>query len=76
MRPDLLKSPERRLADQLLNRPVEHWIAEMRADGMSWLAIAQALFLATGGRVQPDEGRLREWLGDDVFAAGQLAGGG
>lgn len=61
MRDSLLRSPDQRTADQLLGRPVEHWIAERRAAGSSYDVIARDLFTETCGQVDVSGGSLAGW---------------
>lgn len=61
MRDDILRSPSQREADQMLSRPVEHWIAERRVAGASYDAIARDLFAETCGQLDISPNTLRGW---------------
>jgi hypothetical protein len=54
-------SPRQRLADLLLRRPVAGFIAERRADGASFAAIAEALRDATDGEIDVSDEAIRQW---------------
>lgn len=48
-------------ASLLLGRPVSEFIAERRADGMGWAAIAGALAHATDGEVAVSHTAVKAW---------------
>lgn len=50
-----------RLADLILERPVADFIAENRANGLSYRAIAEALTDATDGAVDVTHEAIRKW---------------
>jgi hypothetical protein len=55
-------SPRQRLADLLLQRPVVDFIAEHRANGASYTAIAEALRDATAGEIDVSDEAVRQWF--------------
>lgn len=54
-------SPRQRLADLLLQRPVVDFIAEHRANGTSYTAIADHLRSATDGEIDVSDEAIRQW---------------
>lgn len=63
------RTPRQRLADVLLGRPLEEWVAERRAAKQSWRAVARELEEATGGAVAVTEVTLRAWMANATAAA-------
>lgn len=62
------RSPRQVLADLLLKRPVEEYIAERRAEGRSWAKVARDLYEATGGQVDVADETVRAWARHDSAA--------
>lgn len=58
---DVPKTPRQRIADLLLGRPVEDFIAERRANADSWTSIAIALRDATDGEIDVTGEAIRQW---------------
>lgn len=56
-----MRTPSMRLADILLDEPVDRWIAEQRASGLSWRRIAFALRDATDGQLEISDQTLISW---------------
>jgi hypothetical protein len=57
------RSARRMLADVLLGKPVEEWIAERRPH-TSYRQLTRELLAATGGRIDITEAGLRQWAVD------------
>ena len=68
---DLLSSamdntPTQQLATLLLGEPVLDWIAQRRAQGKTWRAIARELDQRTDHRVDVTYETLRIWAGERI----------
>lgn len=63
-------TPNRRLADLTLGRPLEEYVAEKRTSRprWSWRLIAQQLDEDTGGEIQLSHQTLRTWFGESNAA--------
>ena len=57
-----MRSPLQHLADLAVGQPVEDYIAARRAAGITLRAIAREIAEASGGRVDPTERTLRNWI--------------
>lgn len=61
-----------RLADHVLGRPLEEWVAERRAAGDSFRTISIALREQTNGELDITETSLRQWqTAHDAAQAGE-----
>jgi hypothetical protein len=58
------RSATQQLADIVLDRPVEEYVAERREAGRSWRMVTRDLAEATGGRIDVTEVTLRSWMAD------------
>lgn len=58
-------TPTQRLAETLLQQPLEAWVGERRGAGMSWRKVATELRIATGGIVCVNRETLRAWFRRD-----------
>jgi hypothetical protein len=58
------RSATQQLADLVLGRPVEEYVAERRNAGRSWRMVTRDLAEATEGRVDVTEVTLRSWIAD------------
>lgn len=54
-------TPNQRLAEIILGRPVDDWIRERRATGRSWRLIARDLYEATNGQIDLTHETVRGW---------------
>lgn len=54
---------KRRLADLIMGRPVNDFIAERRVAGVSWRQIKAELEQATDGQIKVQHETLRRWAG-------------
>lgn len=59
-----VKSITHRYADELLDRPLAEYVAEQRADGVSWRRIALNLRDETDGEIDITYETLRSWFPD------------
>lgn len=61
------QTPTQRLADVILGRPVDEWIAERRnlPNPRSWRLLARDLYDATDGSIDVSHETLRLWCGRD-----------
>lgn len=55
------QTPRQRLADLILGRPVAAFIAQQRASGLTWPAVADALKEATAGEIAITGEAVRQW---------------
>ena len=62
------RTATQRLADVLLGRPVEDYIAERREAGRPWRFIARDLHEATNGQIDVTYETLRTWYGETAVA--------
>lgn len=62
-------TPTQRLAEVLLDVPLERFVADRRAARRSWRLIARDLNEATQGQVDVTHETLRLWYGDLTKAA-------
>jgi hypothetical protein len=56
------RTVSKRLADVLLGQPVEEWLLQERAKGLSFRKIARELYLRTDGALDVSDQTLRTWL--------------
>lgn len=57
--------PLARLADNLLDEGLEHFIAQRRADGKSWDTVAKELWAATNHEIDVTGVTVQKW-NDDI----------
>lgn len=60
-----MRTPTKRLADLLLEEPVENWIRARRQGGRSWRLVARDLYEATNGQVDVTPNAVRTWAAED-----------
>lgn len=53
--------PAQRLAEVLLGQPLDQWVAERRAVGMSWRTISADLAVSTQHQLKINRETLRNW---------------
>lgn len=61
---------KQRLADLILERPLAEFVAERRANDVSWRRISRDLSDQTAGAVEISGESLRSWFCDDLESAG------
>lgn len=66
-------TPLHRLASAILGRPLEEWVRERRADGMSWRVMAHDLYADTDRQVSVSFETLRAWFPDENGDEGEAA---
>lgn len=57
----LTATPTQRLATIYLGQPVDQWVTERRAEGLSWRVIAHDLTDATAGAIVVSHEAVRQW---------------
>jgi hypothetical protein len=54
-------TPHQKLAGLLLAQPVDQWIRDRRAEGMSWRAVTKLLSDKTNGQIDITHETVRAW---------------
>lgn len=63
------RTPTQRLADAILGRSVDEFVAERRTAGRSWRHVARDLFEATDGQIDISHETVRLWCGETTAVA-------
>jgi len=58
----MARTATQRLADILLDQPVESYVAAKRAEGRSWRLIARDIYVATDSQIDVTTQTLRQWM--------------
>lgn len=66
----MARTATQRLADLLLDEPVEAFVARKRQDGRSWRLIARDIYTLTDGQVDVTTQTLRLWMASAHARAG------
>ncbi len=62
------RTPTQRLADVLLEKSLDDFVAERRAEGRAWRLIARDLWQSTNGEIDVTYETLRSWYGGEDAA--------
>lgn len=63
------QTPTRRLAEILIDEPLESFVATRRDAGRSWRVIARDLWTATDGQIDVTAMTLQNWFAGDTKAS-------